>query len=483
LPFSTESWQTSQFDFSKLSTDREVAGVQPPTLQQFIESTSGFELEPWQVHLSERLEKLKDQKGQRLLIHGPPQFGKSIILSQRYPAWVIGTQPDRRVRLACYNETHAARFSKVNLEIMRSPEYRKFFPSGKSRIPKIAAVQEWSTPARAAHLDGQPSFAALGLGTGFTGLGGDDILIDDPYKNKVEAYSPITNENIWGWWSQVVTPRLNPESNVVVLFHRWKQDDFAGRLMEEGGWEILRYAAVCDEESDIMGREIGETLSDRYPKEWLEEVERKDRFMFAALYQGTPRARDGNMIKIDRIKGAKETDLVAEPVGGEEGRGWDLGGSNSKKADRTAGVRAKLHEGIFYICHCESGQWSPNERNMNIRRTTEKDQDGKRCKAWIERPIGLAVEIETAMSQMLTGTTFEFVPSKADKVTRADPFAAAVEAGNARIVRTGDKDKDAWIRPYLDELASFPFGKNDDKVDGTTLVFTKLTTVKEYIYV
>jgi predicted phage terminase large subunit-like protein len=82
---------------------------------------------------------------------------------------------------------------------------------------------------------------------------------------------------------------------------------------------------------------------------------------------------------------------------------------------------------------------------------------------------------------VLTGVTFEFVPSKADKITRADPFAAAVEAGNVKIVRTGDPDKDAWIRPYLDELAAFPFGKHDDRVDGTTLAFTKLTKPKKFV--
>jgi hypothetical protein len=53
-------------------------------------------------------------------------------------------------------------------------------------------------------------------------------------------------------------------------------------------------------------------------------------------------------------------------------------------------------------------------------------------------------------------------------VTRADPFAAQCEAGNVYLIRGG------WNGPYIDELTSFPYGRHDDQVDGSSGSFSKL---------
>jgi hypothetical protein len=47
----------------------------------------------------------------RAAIATPPQFGKSIIISQSYLAWILGYDPAHRFRLATYNTFHSARFS------------------------------------------------------------------------------------------------------------------------------------------------------------------------------------------------------------------------------------------------------------------------------------------------------------------------------------------------------------------------------------
>src|SRR5688572_24955104 len=173
----TEYSRTSRFAFSKQRRARQSKTI--PTLSRFIESTCTFKLEPWQEVICNRLALLPYQTGQRLLIHGPPQFGKSIIISQRYPSWKLGVKPLSRVRLACYNLTHAERFSKVNLSIMRGADFKGFFPSENCEVPEKCPADEWSTKARAKLLDANPSFKALGLGSGFTGLGVDDLIIDD----------------------------------------------------------------------------------------------------------------------------------------------------------------------------------------------------------------------------------------------------------------------------------------------------------------
>lgn len=434
-----------------------------PSLAVFVEQTTRFTLEAWQRVIAARLERLAGETGQRILIHGPPQAGKSILISQRFPAWLLGVAPLNRIRLACYNLTHAERFSKVNLSIMQSPEYRAMFPS--VRVPDRTQAEEWSTQQRAALLDANPSFKALGLGTGFTGLGADTLIVDDPYKNRQEALSEATNENVWGWWSDVVLPRLNPATNVVVMFHRWQDNDLAGRLLEQGGWEYLRFAAIADGGDDPMGRALGEVLSPRYPLEYLEDVKRKQGSSFYALYQGMPRAPEGDYFK----RGWFEI-VGALPVGCTFVRYWDLAGGVSAAADQTAGVlMARSPDGYFYVVDVQADRWAAAERNSNIRQIAAMDQRSyKNVRIVIEQAPGLSKEPTEDLVRQLAGYSVYADKVARDKVSRAEPFQAQAQAGNVRIL---DAD---WNGPYLDELCAFPTGGHDDQVDATSGAFNTL---------
>lgn len=403
-------------------------------------------------------------------MHGPPQFGKSIIISQRFPSWNLGISPLSRVRLACYNLTHAERFSKVNLSIMRGPEFRRSFTSELSSVPEKCPADEWSTNARARLLDANPSFKALGLGSGFTGLGVDTLIIDDPYKNREEALSDATNANIKGWWTDVVLPRLNPETNVVVMFHRWSENDFAGFLMSTGDWEQFRFPAIADgavkPAPDALGRQEGEVLTERYSKEYLEAIKLEQGMSFYALYQGTPFPPDGSLFKVENIKTE-----AASPAECKRVRYWDKAATASG-GDYTAGVRiARDSKGLFWVENVERGQWATDERDNRIRQIAETD--GVEVKVSGEQEPGAAgKDAALAFIRLLAGFSVTCTPSTGNKEVRADPFSAQVNAGNVRLVE-GD-----WNKAFLDELRSFPFGKHDDQVDAASGAFNLLTRAR-----
>lgn len=439
------------------------AGV-APTLAGFVEGTTQVKLEGWQQKICARLERLVDEQGQRILIHGPPQFGKSLIISQRFPAWMLGRKPLGRIRLACYNLTHAERFSKVNLSIMQTPEYRALFPD--SAVPDRVTAEEWSTAKRASLLDANPSFKALGLGTGFTGLGVDTLILDDPYKNRDDALSEAINTSVWGWWTDVVLPRMNPDTNVVVMFHRWQDEDLAGRLLQQGGWEYLRFAAIADGgDDDPMERELGGLLSPRYPLEYLEDVKRKQGSSFWALYQGTPRAPEGDYFK----RGWFEI-VGAVPVGCQFVRYWDLAGGTSGQSDFTAGVlMARDNAGYFYVVDVQHGRWAASERNARIRQTAvlDKQRYGS-VQTYIEQAPGLSKEPTEDLVRQLAGFPVYADKVMKDKVSRAEPLQAQAQAGNVKIVDA------EWNGAYLDELCAFPTGTHDDQVDGSSGAFNQL---------
>jgi len=236
-----------------------------PSFRAFFERTTSFKPHEWQEkHLCPLLERLVREKGLRILVHGPPQFGKSLPVSKRFPAYALGVNPLLRIVLAGYNVSHAKGFCEVVRDVMNGPEFREMFPSTDSFVPRNASAEMFSTAARAALQDGQDSLTAVGLLSGFTGKGADILIIDDPYASPDDARSEAVNERVWRWWSELAKVRIHDDTNVIVMFHRYHEDDFAGRLMAEGDWEYYRFPAIADENEtgdDPTGRVAGALLS------------------------------------------------------------------------------------------------------------------------------------------------------------------------------------------------------------------------------
>jgi len=443
----------------------QLLSTMPPSLTALIEATTQLTLEPWQHQICARLQALTWQTGQRLLIHGPPQFGKSIIISQRFPAYVIGVRPDTRVRVACYNVSHAERFSKVNLELLRSPEYTALFPDAGARVPTICPAEEWSTAARTAKRDANPSFKALGLGSGFTGMGVDTLVIDDPYKNAQEARSAAVNVMLWDWWTQVVLSRLNPDTNIVVMFHRWWEGDFAGRLLEQGGWELMRFPAIADgKPGDPTGRVIGEPLSTRYSVAYLDDLRRQQGTAFEALYQGTPYPAEGGLFKAGRVRF-----VDAAPVQARRIRRWDIA-ATANGGDYTAGVlMAFVAPGLVFVEDVMRGQWDTDARDRIIKETAERDRvRGHVQQVFPQDPGSAGLDVARAFVRLLSGFSVTTERESGDKVARADPFASQWNAGNVALVRG------PWNNDYLAEVLAFPNGKYDDQVDGSSGGYNRL---------
>lgn len=429
-------------------------------LSAFCELTAPWRPEPWQALICDRLAKLADQTGQRLLIHGPPQAGKSWLISQRFPAWLLGRKPEARIRLACYNISHAERFSKVNLALLRGIEFREVFPDPGCRVPKIAPAEEWSTTARAALLDAQPSFKALGLGSGVVGMGMDLMILDDPYKNAEEAWSDASNASVWDWWKQVVVPRLNPETNVVVMFHRWRADDFTGRLLEDapGAWEQMRFPAIADDgENDPTGRAFGEALTPRYPVPHLRRLEESDPAVFLSQFQGRPTRAEGNFLKVPKVGHVEIAPASADYPLLAVYQAWDLALSMKTTADYTVGATLAVDadQNVYLLdVHRERMDFNDTLEAMALQ-----------AKIWKPRSIAIeSVGYQSAAFQEASRRymlPFREVKVAKDKVTRAQLLAERIAAGKV----FGNRGSH-WWPAFHQEALSFPGGRHDDQVDA-----------------
>jgi len=278
-----------------------LAGAARRELAAYVEATTSLTLHRWQREaLCPKLDLLGQGLGKRYIVGAPPQVGKSILLTKRMPAQKLGQNPLLRIGITAYNITHATRLARSSRNALWSAEHRRIFPHADGRIARPCAAEEYSTAARLGLNDAQPSIAAYGLNSGFTGNGVDVLLVDDPYASPDDAFSEAINGGVWRWWDELAAPRLNDRTDVVCMFHRYHKNDLAGRLLATGEWEYLRFPMVADDGGDDptrAWREVGELLSPIRSQAFVDAQRRKNPSVFAAQFQQSPRDKEGALFR------------------------------------------------------------------------------------------------------------------------------------------------------------------------------------------
>jgi predicted phage terminase large subunit-like protein len=149
--------------------------------------------------IAEALERVERGECKRLMIFMPPRHGKSELASRRFPAWFLGRNPDRSIIAASYNSELATDFGREVRDIVGSKLYANVFD---------ARLSENSQAAGRWHTSGRGGYVAAGVGTAVTGRGAHVLLIDDPFKDRVEADSETTREKVWRWYTSTAYTRL-----------------------------------------------------------------------------------------------------------------------------------------------------------------------------------------------------------------------------------------------------------------------------------
>ena len=79
-----------------------------------------------------------------------------------------------------------------------------------------------------------------------TGLGGNLVIIDDPLKQD-DAHSEAVRTRTIEWYRSTLLSRPDDKqtARIVLVMQRVHQDDLAGYLEEQGGFEILNLPAIA----------------------------------------------------------------------------------------------------------------------------------------------------------------------------------------------------------------------------------------------
>src|SRR5690606_21133098 len=91
---------------------------------------------------------------------------------------------------------------------------------------------------------------SVGIGGGLTGETVDILIMDDLYKDAMDAWSPIVRENVENWYSTVAETRLHNNSQQLIVFTRWHHQDLAGKLLSDPDhdWTVISYPAIKEGE-------------------------------------------------------------------------------------------------------------------------------------------------------------------------------------------------------------------------------------------
>ena len=437
----------------------------PPNLGEFVERSVNFSLHSWQKdYLCPLLERCIHERGLRIAIHAPPRYGKSIIVSQRLPAWILACDPAHRVGLAMHNETKAARFGTVIKSLMLDPWYQKEYPLAKVR--KDAASGGFFTEAGERRADGNPSFSALGMLSGMVGFGADTWIIDDPYKSREDAFSETINEKVWSWYEDLRT-RVDGSANVIVMFHRWHDNDMAGRMIASGEFEYYRFPAIADgKPDDPTNRAPGELLSPMRSHEWLENIREKDPKTFLGLFQGEPRPDEGNLLKREDFRVCQQAPRLRMWV-----RYWDMAVSIKASGDYTVGALFGVgQDGQMYVRDIKRfrAEW-PDARQIMIE-TALADAKLAQDEGW-NYQIGMDARAtqmgfvqDMARNELLSRIPIWPDKAKGDKKERASGWIARARLGKLNLIPGWDH------QAFINEGLAFDGHGlvHDDQVDAVT---------------
>jgi predicted phage terminase large subunit-like protein len=420
----------------------------------------GYKDPPHIKLLAEKLEAVERGEIKRLAISLPPRHGKSALTSENFPAWYMGRNPSKYVIFATYAQELADDFGrKVRNQIRDEELYQKIFPG--------TFLSGDSQSARRFMLNDGGTYFAVGAGGPITGRGAHLLVIDDIIKGREDADSSAIRRQVIDWYKSVAYTRLMPGGAIIIIGTRWHEEDLIGWVIANSPheqWDVVNLPAIA-EEDDVLGREEGEALwKESYPVERLLEIKNTvGSREWSALFQQSPTAEDGNIFKREWWQW---WDKSQPPDCEYVIQSYDTAFSIKTSADPTSiqtwGIFLKDDGPHAILLH---------RLNRRMEFPQLRSEAQQLYKDW--KPDNVIIEKKASGQSLIqdlrrAGIPInEYSPDR-DKVSRAHSVAPLVESGRVWI------PKKAWAEDFINQLTSFPNGRNDDDVDAFTQAMIRL---------
>jgi predicted phage terminase large subunit-like protein len=403
--------------------------------------------------VTHKLSEVASGKVRRLIITLPPRNLKSLCASVALPAWFLGRNPSERVVVVSYSDFLARTHANDFRLLVNHPIYQAAFPAMRLQRDTDREIITTKRGKRiTTSIDGT-----------LTGLGGNLIVIDDPLKLG-DAMSESVRSRVIEWYRSTLLSRADDKqaARIVLVMQRVHQDDLAGYLQEQGGFEVLNLPAIAQqEETFFLGegrtytRQKGELLHpEQEPVEALLELKREmGPIAFSAQYQQSPVPPGGAIIK---RKWLTPYDEIRNQSGDRIIMSWDIALSEAETGDYSACVVLLRRKEVFYVLEVVRGRFPFDQLKQKVMEVKRRYVTPTLLIE--DSPISRGL-IQSLREQSINVTTYKpDTDKRARVIAQTDLFAG----GSVRFPRRA-----AWLEEFTAELLAFP-GRHDDQVDALT---------------
>jgi phage terminase large subunit-like protein len=434
-------------DLPELSRMVRVGGPAPETPDRFIRRVAPHHPPPRHIEPILNLFQRGEYEPVRACISMPPGHTKTLTILRCMAWWMQYHGGDINAYLT-YNGDKA---------LFESRRARAIASDAGVRFGESDAMGAWEN-------DEGGYFLAAGAEGGVMGrrISGWCVY-DDPYKNRMDADSDIFNQRIWETLTEVIVPRMEGGS-ILVVMQRWNPDDMVGRIVEELGWEYINLAAIA-EENDPLGRGPGEALWAENPLYTVAELEKiraiQGEWSFSALYQGRPRPRGHNVFGTETYRSVALAEhrriIYGDPAASEKTTADD--GAMLLLECEGYGADMRCH-----VADVNKGHWTVPQYAREIAKF--QAQHGG-IETWVESVSGFK-----AVAQILREIDPDLRIKEdfpvGDKFQRAQTSAAAWGRGLITVPHAEEVDWD--VKAFLREVQRFTGvgSRKDNQVDCLT---------------
>jgi predicted phage terminase large subunit-like protein len=403
--------------------------------------------------VTHKLSQVASGDVRRLIITLPPRHLKSLCASVALPAWFLGHYPWERVVVVSYSDVLARTHANDFRLLVNHPIYQAAFPAMRlSRDTDREIVTSKRGKRIATSIDGT-----------LTGLGGNLIIIDDPLKLG-DAMSEAVRMRVIEWYRSTLLSRADDKAagRIVLVMQRVHQDDLAGYLQEQGGFEVLNLPAIAQRnetyelgDGRTYNRQKGELLHpEQEPAHVLAELKRAmGPIAFSAQYQQSPIPPCGTIIK---RKWLTPYDHVDRQPGDQIIMSWDIALSETETGDYSACVVLLNRGEVFYILEVVRGRFPFDALKRKV--IELKRRYGSSTLLIEDSPISRGL-IQSLRGQSINVTVYKPDTDKQARViAQSDLFAGS----SVRFPQRA-----GWLEEFTAELLAFP-GRHDDQVDALT---------------
>ena len=412
-----------------------------------------------------------------LIINVPPGMMKSLLVSVFWPAWEWGPMGMAHLRYVTtsYSEEYATRDSRKMRDLVESEWYQSLWGStvkltrrGEGDIANTGRGERKAIP-----------FMSL------TGGRGERLLIDDPISGE-QAESEADLKTAMRITRETVPSRQNDlrTSAIVIIMQRLHENDPTGIMLGLGIGYIHLMLPMEFEPARKCVTPIftdprtydGELLfPERFPADAVAKLKVPlGSYGTAGQLQQRPAPRGGLMFK--RIK-FKVVDAI--PAGYWRWvRGWDIAGTDKAGAPYTAGV--KLGQNLVTKQYIIAGvvRDRVEGNGVNTMMKNAASGDGFEVAISIPQDPGQAGKTQArSLVADLSGYQVSASPESGDKIARARPVQAQVDADNFMLLRDQSRETGVpgWNEAFLAEAETFPTGKFKDQIDALSRAFMHMT--------